>query len=114
MAKEDFISGLIALGYNVVESEGKVQFEYTVNVGRYSGEKLMMGFQGIDGFPTNPPGGPHLDRKLLAAGTPGTHDSTVFPDWQYWSRPYHKWGEAQKSVKTYMAHINFLFHHLLP
>ena len=39
----------------------------------------------------------------------GVHTSPFGPDWQYWSRPFHQWGQTDRTAKSYMAFIRHLF-----
>lgn len=123
MARADFIAQLEALGYQPTEyAGGYVAFAYTVEVGRFAGTEILLGFQVADAFPAHPPGGPHM-RPALRPMHPGSdkphpdggvHDSPFTSavgggTWQYWSRPFNSWGRTDKTVSTYLKFIRYLF-----
>lgn len=117
MAKIDFINQLQALGYTVIEpATGFVAFEYTIEVGKFFGQTVMLGFQVDDSFPMNPPPGPHFKPQLLPITGGGgchpfgaIHTSALGPEWEYWSRPFTAhWNTSDKKVTTYLAHIRNL------
>lgn len=119
MAQQDFIDQLNALGFTPHEQTGsnKAQFEYTVPIGKFVGQKILLGFLVPDDFPANPPSGPHISPRLLPINTQpntphpagGVHESDFGRDWEYWSRPIHNWANTDHTVRTYMAHIRHLF-----
>jgi hypothetical protein len=117
MARKDFIDQLQAFGYTVEDCENnRLAFAYTVNVGKYAGQDIRLGFEVGDDFPFNPPSGPHISPRLLPNNTSsnlhpagGVHDSGFGPDWHYWSRPFPDWNKTDRSVRTYLAHIRHLF-----
>jgi hypothetical protein len=120
MPRIDFINQLQELGYKV-EDKGTdfVAFPYEVPIGKFRGQQIMLAFQVNDGFPLNPPGGPHISPRLLFANRDTTtnihpkgaiHESPALgKDWEYWSRPFPGWSETNRDVKDYLAHIRHLF-----
>lgn len=117
MARQDFIDQLKALGFAPEElGSNRVCFYYTIPVGKFIGQQVKLGFVVGEDFPANPPGGLHVCPHLLPinGGGPhtsgGVHDNREFGiGWQYWSRPFPKWGNTDRTVRTYMAHIRHLF-----
>ncbi|WP_276348838.1 hypothetical protein [Daejeonella sp. JGW-45] len=117
-AKTEFISQLQALGYTARElAHDFVAFDYEITVGRFIGQKVELAFQLNVPFPMNAPGGPHFKPLLLPKTGGGgqhpfgaIHDSAIGPEWEYWSRPFARWNETDKTVKTYMSHIRHLLH----
>ena len=117
MARVDFITQLRALGYTVREpAPGFLSFEYEIPVGKFQGQKVLIGLEVVDSFPMNPPPGPHFSPHLLPVTGGGgihpygaIHNSPLGSTWQYWSRPFAKhWNQTDKTVKTYLAHIRNL------
>src|SRR5882724_5074802 len=116
MARQDFIDGLKAMGYQPeLRGGGAVAFRYTLSVGKFIGREIYLGFAVNDDFPLNPPGGPHISPHLLplhpqggAHPNCGVHGSPLGPDWQYWSRPFPDWARTKRTVPAYMAHIRHL------
>jgi len=115
-----FISGLAALGYSpqvLNNMPDHIFFNYPVEVGRFNGQTVRLGFVVPPDFPTIPPGGPHVSPHIqpihIQGDLPhphgGVHQSNDFRqvggDWQYWSRPCPDWAERKKTVASYMAHI---------
>lgn len=120
MPRSDFINQLKKLGYETIsEKNNFVIFDYTVEVGKFAGQKIKMAFQVGDDFPLNPPGGPHISPQLLPIHTGqdiphpkgAVHPSNdLGSDWEYWSRPFqNSWNQTDRSVRTYMAFIRRLF-----
>jgi hypothetical protein len=120
MARQDFIDQLKEMKF-VVEDKGenKLCFKYTVPIGRFIGQEIMLGFTVDDQFPASPPSGPHISPQLLPINTSGPHPNgsihlspapNQFGDgWEYWSRPFKNWPSTDRTVKTYMKHIANLF-----
>jgi hypothetical protein len=115
MTRAEFIAGLVALGYEPTEQPNNfVVFDYEIQVGRFAGQKIKLGFQVFD---LNPPPGPHINPPLLPFHpqnnlphpSGGIHSSQLIPGWQYWSRPHPNWNQTDRSARTYMAHITRLF-----
>jgi hypothetical protein len=116
--RAEFVRQLEELGHRVtlVEPNG-LKFDYEVPLGRFSGQKVRLGFQVGDDFPLNPPSGPHVSPRILPINTAqvphpagGVHENIFFgPDWEYWSRPYPDWNRTDRTVRAYMAHIRRLF-----
>ena len=116
MGQIDFVNQLRELGYAVEElGADKILFPYEIPVGRFKGQKIRLGFHVPADFPLSPPSGPHLAPHLLPinSGAPGhparVADSDFGPDWQYWSRPFQKWAETNKTARGYMRYIRHLF-----
>ncbi len=119
MSRQDFITGLGAMEYEVeVRDEGRLVFEYLVPVGKFEGQRVKLGFEVQDDFPLNPPGGPHVSPRLqpihaqndIPHPLGAVHESPKFgEEWQYWSRPFPNWPGTDRSVKAYMIHIYRLF-----
>jgi len=117
MARQDFIEGLKAMGYQPeVRATGLLAFPYVIPVGKFAEKEISLGFAVGDDFPLNPPSGPHLFPHLLPFNPqPGSHPncgihaSPVQPGWQYWSRPFLDWATTNRDVRVYMAHIRHLF-----
>jgi hypothetical protein len=117
MARQDFINQLQTIGYSVEDKgNGKLCCKYSIPIGRFIGQEIMLGFVVADDFPANAPSGPHISPQILPINRDGkhpngrVHPSDPFGDgWEYWSRPYPSWGATDKTVKTYMKHIVQLF-----
>jgi hypothetical protein len=122
MGAKGFLDELARLGHKATLHDGnRITFPYSVPVGRFASQQLRMGLTIGDDFPTTCPSGPHISPPLLAihpsndlphpAG--GVHDSdysaAVGGQWQYWSRPLPGWGQSDRTVRAYMAHIRALF-----
>lgn len=109
MGRDDFKSQLVALGYDIQESDQNngLYFEYTVDVGCNRGKKIYLGFENLNDFPMNAPHGPHIkpiDAPWINPSR-GVHKSRFGPDWIHWSRPFNEWSKTTKTVKEYLAHI---------
>jgi hypothetical protein len=116
MARQDFIDQLKALNHQVEDlAENRLAFPYTVPVGRFAGKEIRLGFVVADDFPQNPPSGPHVAPRLLPLQSGGQHPSGSIQtspfgeDWEYWSRPFQKWADTDRTVRIYMAFIRLLF-----
>lgn len=116
MGYQEFVDGLVGLGYEVRElGNNRVAFDYKVPCGRFGGRAIELGFVVPAEFPLNPPSGPHVSPQLLPltggggvhpAG--GIHASDFGPTWQYWSRPLLHWATTRRTVGDVMAHIRHL------
>jgi hypothetical protein len=118
-----FMDGLRALGYEpkcLASLSDHVFVDYLVEIGRFAGRVVRIGFVVPPDFPNIPPGGPHISPSILplhpANDVPhpvgGVHgsSSTQFEQkaggsWQYWSRPFVSWAQSKRTVSAYMAHI---------
>lgn len=118
-----FMDGLRGLGYQPRSLENHpdhVIFEYLVEIGRFAGRVVRLGFIVPPDFPNIPPAGPHVSPHIQPihptndVGHPlgGVHGSSSGPfeqvaggSWQYWSRPFVNWGQGKRTVSAYMAHI---------
>lgn len=117
MAKKDFIDQLMQFGYEVeLAGDNRVIIAYTVDVGRFDGQAIKLGFEVPNDFPMTPPGGPHVSPRLLPINKDASyplgriHESPSFgPNWEYWSRPYNDWNQTNRTVRTYLSHIRRLF-----
>ena len=116
--RSDFVKGLQDLGYEVADhGEGRLAFPYAVEVGRFAGQTIQLGFIVGDDFPAVPPSGPHLSPQLLPMNTGtnvhphgGIHSSPFGEGWEYWSRPFADWAKGDRCVRAYMAFVRRLFH----
>lgn len=116
-----FAAQLRQAGYDVTElPDHHVRFPYTVNVGKYAGLVLEMGFVVPEDFPMTPPHGPHVNKLLHLNKSGGTHpDGGIHsspghskhfgPNWQHWSRPHPKWADGPRTAVRYMAFIHGLW-----
>ncbi|MGB8723173.1 MAG: hypothetical protein WA383_20070 [Terriglobales bacterium] len=118
-----FVEGLRTLGYEpnaLPNSPDHVVFNYPVEVGRFAGQTVRLGFVVPPDFPNITPSGPHVSPHVRAIHPTndlphpdgGVHQSQseAFQKgaggaWQYWSRPCADWGKSKKTVTAYMAHI---------
>lgn len=116
-----FMEGLRMLGYDpktVPNKPDHVFFDYPVEVGRCSGQKVRVGLIVPNDFPNIPPSGPHISPHIqpmhpnndLSHPRGGVHPSADFQagaggNWQYWSRPCSDWGQRKRTVAAYMAHV---------
>jgi hypothetical protein len=114
-----FLAALKALGYKPVTLAGKpdhVVFDYTVETGKFAGQRVRLGFIVPGDFPLTVPGGPHVSPHIHPVKSGGDHPTGSIQDsqdfassaggaWQYWSRPFKEWGQAKKTVASYMSHI---------
>jgi hypothetical protein len=118
-----FAAGLRVLGYEptlLEQALDHVVFDYPVEIGRFKGQTVRLGFIVPQDFPNTPPSGPHVSPQILPihpsnnvphpAG--GVHQgmSQNFTQhgggqWEYWSRPCPNWVQSKKNVTTYMGHI---------
>ena len=117
MARQDFIDGLKAIGYQPeLRDGGLVAFRYIIPVGKFAEKEISLGFAVNDDFPLNPPGGLHVSPCLLPHKTQGgshptcgIHNSPFGSSWQYWSRPFPEWAKTKRDIRAYMAHVRHLF-----
>lgn len=118
MARQDFIDQLRALGHEVEEPGGnKISFTYVIPVGKRANQEIKIGFEVSEDFPANPPSGPHVSPRILPLDKTkdphpkgGVHESTNFGnEWEYWSRPFPNWANTDRTARTYMAFIRYLF-----
>ena len=118
-----FADGLRALGYeptSLQQAPGHIFFEYPVEVGRFKGQTVRLGFAVPPDFPNVTPTGPHVSPQILPIHGPsdvphpagGVHEGMsqnfgqwAGGQWEYWSRPCQDWGQSKKSVTSYMSHI---------
>lgn len=117
MGKQTFIEQLRVMGFNVTElGDDKLAFSYTIPVGKFRGQQIMLGFKVGADFPVTPPSGPHVKPRLLPLHPGndlphphgGVHESPFGPEWEYWSRPFPGWPGTDRSAGAYMAHIRNL------
>lgn len=116
-----FVQGLLDLGYQpraLPNHPDHVIIDYPIEVGKYAGTTVRLGFQVPPDFPLSPPGGPHVSPRIHPFNQPGGHphgavhhehakpfEAGAGGEWQYWSRPFPNWNGAKKTVASYMAHI---------
>jgi hypothetical protein len=116
----NFKAGLATLGYAASEiGDGNLAFEYVVEVGRFKGQVVMLGFKVPPDFPLTPPSGPHVKPHIHAMQGGGVHPtggvhpssghSGLSDDFQYWSRPFPGWNETRKTVSDYLAFVRHLW-----
>ncbi len=116
-----FAEGLRTMGYapsSLPNLPDYIVFDYLVEIGRFAGKVVRLGFVVPADFPNITPSGPHISPQILPihpgndiphpAG--GVHQSPDFQrvvggTWQYWSRPCSDWGRSKKTVAAYLAHI---------
>jgi hypothetical protein len=116
----NFKNGLVALGYDAEEvGDGNLTFKYIVEVGRFKGQMVTLGFKVPPDFPLTPPSGPHVKPHIHAMQGGGVHPnggvhpssghSGLSDDFQYWSRPFPGWNETRRTVSDYMAFVRHLW-----
>lgn len=112
MAKNEFITGLRALGFEPQElSPNRVIFKFEVPVGGNIGVKIMIGFEVQDDYPMSCPPGPHFKSVGIQGWKEppnNIHASPFGTEWRYWSRPFPDWNRTNRSAKVYLAHIKNL------
>ena len=60
MGYQDFLNGLKELGFDVQEHGGnRVTFRYAVEVGKFAGKEITVGYDVPGDFPANPPEANH-------------------------------------------------------
>lgn len=109
MEFEDFLVEVQALYPDATAVDGDlVVFSYEIPVGGRLGDKIRLGLARVTDWPLSCPPGPHVSPRL---GHPGgnVHASPLGPDWEYWSRPFPGWADADRTLRAYMAHIRALF-----
>lgn len=117
MARADFIEQLRQLGFEAQDlGDGRVAFPYEIQLGKFAGQTVKLGFVVGEDFPLNPPSGPHVSPRLLPINPGGQHpaggvnESPAFgPDWEYWSRPIKHWAETKRTARDVLAHVKRLF-----
>ena len=116
----NFKFGLASLGYTAAEvGDGNVTFEYVVEVGRFKGQVVTLGFKVPPDFPMTPPSGPHVKPHIHSMEGGGVHPTGgVHPssghsglpdDFQYWSRPFPGWNNTRKTVADYLSFVRHLW-----
>ncbi|MGY4540029.1 hypothetical protein ACVW0P_004471 [Mucilaginibacter sp. UYNi724] len=94
---------------------GFVAFKFKIPHGRFMGREIEVALNAPQ-FPLVPPSGPYISPHLLpikAFGPlppfDGVHARMVpTADFQYWSRPFHGWGETSQSIKEYICFLRTL------
>jgi hypothetical protein len=117
MPYQDFVDGLRELGYAVQQpGPNRVTFPFKIEVGKFAGTVVEIGYDVPGDFNLQAPGGPHLKPHLLpitggggAHPSGGVHASPFGAEWQYWSRPMHHWSTTARTVKDVIAFLNKLF-----
>lgn len=118
MTIKDFADGLLEMGYeNVVVEGNAIKLDYKIITGNYSGRVIRMAFEVGNDFPLNPPGGLHISPRLLEIHPQkdlphpkgAVHPSRFGSDWEYLSRRFKDWGQAEKTVRAYMRFVHHLF-----
>ena len=116
----EFAEQLRLLGYTPTASAAdQVWFPWEITLGRFAGRTVRLGFVVFADFALTPPTGPHVFPRILPINTNGgvhplasVHPSPFGEDWEYWSRPFPSppgWASTDRSVKTYLKHIENLF-----
>ena len=118
-----FADGLRALGYTPVafpQAPELVIFDYPVEIGRFKGQTVRLGFAVPPDFPNTTPSGPHVSPPVLPihpsndlphpvggvhAGMSQSFVQHAAGQWEYWSRPCQNWGQSKKTTASYMAYI---------
>lgn len=114
MGPQDLAAGLRDRKYEVEERQvGDVRYviarNYVVQVGRFKGQTIQLGFPCPVDFPITPPGGIHTNPQLLQPGPNAIHVSPLGGEWSYWSRPVQGWiGARTNPVSRLMSHVNTL------
>lgn len=115
MPSPEFIEQLKEAGYQPESfGDNRVVFDYKVEVGRFKGNTVKLGFE-VQDFPLSPPSGPHINPRILPINPSAEKhpervaESPFGPDWEYWSRPYHDWHKTSKTVIAYLRHIRNLW-----
>lgn len=122
MGYENFKQQLMELGYEPKErGDNCLSFSYTVQCGKFLNKNVELGLCIPNTFPEHPPSGPHFSECLLPLNptggshplngihsSAGRHGNAFDGTWQYWSRPFNGWATSEKSVKSYLRHINHL------
>jgi hypothetical protein len=113
---ELFAEQLKPLGIEPSVTSEWVEFTFEVPGGTYAGTTVRMAIQVPPEFPRTPPGGIHFKPRLrpvnAAAGShpERSHESSRFPEGEYWSRPYQDWaGLKTKTASSYMGHVRNLW-----
>ena len=122
MGIDNFIKQLEELGYNPKERGNScLSFSFEILCGKFQGRIIDLGLFVPNNFPEIPPSGPHVNPHLLPLNpsggshplngvhsSAGRHGDAFDAAWQYWSRPFNGWGNTDKTVRTYLRHINHL------
>lgn len=118
---ELFAEQLRTYDYEVIQlPDHHIKIPYIIDVGKYMGLELEIGFVVPEDFPMTPPSGPHIHKLIhpnKSGGehpTGGVHSSSGHsqhfgPDWQYWSRPYPNWTAGPRTTVRYMEFIRGLW-----
>lgn len=117
MGKEKFKKGLEELDYKVTDGDGSWLFikDYVITSGRFAGKILELAFEIPGSFEMDAPHGPHMLPCLFPVNTSTQdpkermHKSTLGDEWGHLSRPFPNWEKDQRTVKRYMAYIEYLF-----
>ena len=115
-ATTEFARQLRGFGHEPTEvSPNRITFRYTVEVGRFVGQEVIIGLDVPPDFDRTPPSGPHISPQILPLNpTATTHPEKVANSdfgakFEYWSRPYQNWGKDGRDVGAYLAFIRHLF-----
>jgi hypothetical protein len=118
-ATTEFARQIQALGYEPTEiASNRITFPYTVEVGRFAGQKVVIGIEVPPDFDRTPPSGPHVSPRILPLNPDAaTHPQKVVESpfgtaFEYWSRPYTNWdkdGRDKRNAGAYMAFLRTLF-----
>lgn len=116
MGKEKFISGLKELGHDPQDAGGnKIMIDFVIGGGRFSGQKIKLGFEVPDNFEMEPPHGPHFSPRLIPTINTSSqnhseriHESPFGADWEHLSRPYPNWPKTARTVRVYLMYVRRL------
>ncbi len=112
---QEFARQLTALGYAPVVTGERLTFAYAVELGRFTGRTVTLGFKVPTDFDRTPPSGPHISPAIVPLNpNAGGHPERVAPSefgdgFIYLSRPYPEWGKDGRTVGAYLAFIRYLF-----
>jgi hypothetical protein len=109
-----FAAQLAEAGVAAEVSGDWVAFPYAAPSGRYAASNLRVAVAVPRTFPDDPPGGIHVHPRQRANNDINEHPGRVAnsdrgADWEYWSRPFPKWGkESRKDAWTYRRFVDHL------
>lgn len=114
-----FVEELKKRGYGpVILNENRIQFDYVVPAGKFTGQKIKIGLDISADWDLTPPGGINISPRLLPINPNATThpekvaESPFGESWEYWSRPYPSglWQKCGKTVKDYLRYVKDLFY----
>lgn len=105
---ERFAEDATALGFQPIIEGNLVHWAYEVPIGARASETIDLGFDVPTDWPDTSPHGPHVRPAIEHPGG-NNHDSPFGPEWRHWSRPFNGWGQAERTLANYLAHVRGLF-----